>query len=56
MGLELDTWFETLPPACRVMPQTVRADGETIIVNIYYHFITILLYRNSDQARCQSAA
>lgn len=56
LSLELDSWFEDVPVQLKVMPQTLRASGDTIVMNIYYHFISILLHRNIDPSRCRSAA
>ncbi len=44
--VHLDTWFESLPPTIRIMPQTVSApDLAVIALNAYFHFVVMLLYR-----------
>lgn len=44
--VRIDTWWECLPQAFRIMPQTVSApDGATIALNMFFHFVIILLYR-----------
>jgi hypothetical protein len=42
---KLDTWFESLPHHLRVMPQTVSAPAAVIVLNTYFHFVVMLLYR-----------
>ena len=51
-GLRLDEWLEGLPAPLRILPQTIDPGGPHILtLNIYYHFLVILLYRPFYQSQ-----
>jgi hypothetical protein len=45
-SVELELWWDTLPAALRILPQsTSPRPSHVLTLNAYYHCVTILLFR-----------